>query len=93
MRYSIVDRYLHKVTNKIKQVVETPGYFKTYILDGAGRNSDLSPNPLPNKYLIPIKIRAPLIFAHLACAKCKGSKFAQYESAKIKGKRKNATNE
>ena len=28
-------------------------------------------------YLIPIKIRAPLIFAHLACAKFKGSKIAQ----------------
>ena len=26
-------------------------------------------------YLIPIKIRAPLIFAYLACAKMKGSKF------------------
>ena len=34
-------------------------------------------------YLTPIKIRTPLIFAHLACAKFKGSKFAQYESAKI----------
>ena len=44
-------------------------------------------------YLIPIKIRAPLIFAHLACAKIKGSKFAQYECAKIKGRRENATNE
>ena len=30
-------------------------------------------------YLIPIKILAPLIFAHLACAKIKKSKFAQYE--------------
>ena len=39
-------------------------------------------------YLIPIKIRAPLTFAHLACAKIKGSKFAQYECAKIKGRRK-----
>ena len=36
-------------------------------------------------YLIPIKIRAPLIFTHLACVKIKGSKFAQYECAKIKG--------
>ena len=27
-----------------------------------------------NVYLISIKIRAPLIFAHLACAKIKGSK-------------------
>ena len=36
-------------------------------------------------YLIPIKIRAPLIFAHLACPKIKGSKLAKYESAKIKG--------
>ena len=44
-------------------------------------------------YLIPIKIRAPLIFAHLACAKMKGSKVTQYECAKIKGRRKNATNE
>ena len=44
-------------------------------------------------YLIPIKIRAPLIFAHLACAKIKGSKFAQYKCAIIKGRRKNATNE
>ena len=47
----------------------------------------------PNDYLIPIQIRAPLIFAHLACAKIKGSKSAQYESANIKGRRKNATNE
>ena len=39
-------------------------------------------------YLIPIKIHAPLIFVHLACAKIKGSKFAQYKSAKIKGRRK-----
>ena len=44
-------------------------------------------------YLIPIEIRAPLIFAHLACAKIKGSKFAQYKCAKIKGRRKNVTNE
>ena len=44
-------------------------------------------------YLIPIKIRAPLIYAHLACPKIKGSKFAQYECAKIKGRIKNATNE
>ena len=44
-------------------------------------------------YLIPIKCRAPLIFAHLACAKIKGSKLAQYEYAKIKGRRKNAKNE
>ena len=36
-------------------------------------------------YLIPINIRAPLIFAHLACAKIKESKFAQYQNAKIKG--------
>ena len=43
-------------------------------------------------YLIPIKIRSILIFAHLARAKIKGYKFAQYESAKIKGRRKNATN-
>ena len=47
----------------------------------------------PLIYLIPIKIRAPLIFAHLACAKIKGSKFAQYKSSKIKGRRKYATNE
>ena len=39
-------------------------------------------------YLIPIKIRAPLIFAHLACANIKGSKFAQYECANIKGRKK-----
>ena len=45
------------------------------------------------KYLIPIEICAPLTFAHLACAKIKGSKYAQYESAKNKGRRKNATNE
>ena len=45
------------------------------------------------KYLISIKIRAPLIFAHLACAKIKGSKFAHHECEKIKGRRKNATNE
>ena len=44
-------------------------------------------------YLIPIKIYDPLIFAHLTCGKIKGSKFAQYESAKIKARRKNATNE
>ena len=44
-------------------------------------------------YLIPIKNRAPLIFTHLACAKIRGSKFAQYECAKIKERRKNATNE
>ena len=46
-----------------------------------------------NNYLIPSKILAPLIFAHLACAKIKGSKLAQCEYAKIKGRRKNATNE
>ena len=46
-------------------------------------------NGLKNdKYLLPIKIRAPLIFAHLACTKIKGSKFAQYKCAKIKGRRK-----
>ena len=39
-------------------------------------------------YLIPIRIGAPLIFAHLACTKIKGSKFAQYESAKFKGAEK-----
>ena len=39
-------------------------------------------------YLIPIKYRAQLIFAHLACAKIKGSKFAQYEYAKIREKKK-----
>ena len=40
------------------------------------------------KYLIPIKMRAPLIFVHLACAKIKGSKFARYECAKLKGEEK-----
>ena len=45
------------------------------------------------RYLIPINIRTPLIFAHLAYANIKGSKFAQYECAKTKGRRKNATNE
>ena len=44
-------------------------------------------------YLIPIKICAPLIFTHLACAKIKGSKFAQYESLEIRGRRKNVMNE
>ena len=44
-------------------------------------------------YLIPIKIRAPLIFTHLACAEIRGSKFSQYESAKIKVRGKNATDE
>ena len=58
--------------------------------DEALRYTDLRINI---DYLIPIKIRAPLIFAHLDCAKIKGSKFAQYECAKIKGRRKNATNE
>ena len=43
-------------------------------------------------YLIPIRIYTPLIFAHLACANIKGGKFAKYDSAKIKGRRKNATN-
>ena len=43
---------------------------------------------LDTLYFIPIEIRAPLIFAHLACAKIKGSKFAQCECAKIKGGRK-----
>ena len=43
---------------------------------------------LLNNYLIPFKIRASLIFAHLDCAKIKESKVAQYESAKIKGARK-----
>ena len=51
------------------------------------------PNLCIGIYLIPIKIRSPLIFEHLACAKVKGSKFAQYECAKNKGRRKNATNE
>ena len=39
----------------------------------------ISKSPSASKwtYLIPIKIRTPLIFAHLACAKIKGSKFAQ----------------
>ena len=44
-------------------------------------------------YLIPIKICAPLIFAHLACTKIKGSKFALCKYAKVKGRRKNSTNE
>ena len=44
-------------------------------------------------YLIPIKIHALSIFAHLACARIKGIKFAQYEWAKIKERRKNTTNE
>ena len=46
---------------------------------------------LENQYLIPIKIRATLIFAHLACAKIKGSKFVQYECAKIEMRINNAT--
>ena len=46
-----------------------------------------------NNYLLPIRICASLIFAHLACAKVKGSNFVQYESAKILGRIKNATNE
>ena len=50
MRYSIVDRYLHKFKKNINQLVGTPGYFKTYILDEAGRNTDLSPNPLLHIY-------------------------------------------
>ena len=33
------------------------------------------------------------MFAHLSCTKIKGSKLAQYKCAKIKGRRKNATNE
>ena len=41
-----------------------------------------------NVYLFHIKIRAPLSFVHLACAKIKGSKFTQYECPKIKGRRK-----
>ena len=39
-------------------------------------------------YLIPIKICAPLIFVHQACAKIKGSKFTQYQCSKIKRRRK-----
>ena len=39
-------------------------------------------------YLIPVKIRAPSISVHLACAKIKGSKFAQCQCANIKGRRK-----
>ena len=39
-------------------------------------------------YVFPIKVCAPKIFARPACAKSKGIKFTQYESAKIKGKRK-----
>ena len=46
-----------------------------------------------SKYLIPIKICSPLIFAYLACAKIKGSKLAQNKRAKIKGRRKKAKNE
>ena len=38
-------------------------------------------------YLIPLNFRAPLIFAHLARAKIRGSKFAQEGCAKIKGAR------
>ena len=47
-------------------------------------------NYTDSAYLIPIKSRAPLTFVHLACAKIKGSKFAQYKSAEIKGRRKMA---
>ena len=39
------------------------------------------PNLCIGIYLIPIKIRSPLIIAHLACAKIKGSKFPQCECA------------
>ena len=46
------------------------------------------PNLCIGIYLIPIKIRSPLILAHRACTKIKGSKFAQCECAKIKGRRK-----
>ena len=61
-----------------------------------GKGDVISEEVVPlrsGEYLIPIKIFTPSILAHLAYAKIEGSKFAQYESAKIKGRRKNATNE
>ena len=45
-----------------------------------------------DNYPMPIKIYAPLNFAHLVYAKIKGSKFAQYKCAKIEG-RKNIMND
>ena len=39
-------------------------------------------------YLVPSDFGAPLIFAHFACAKIRGSRFAQQGCAKIKGERK-----
>ena len=38
-------------------------------------------------YLIPLNFRAPLIFAHLACAKIRGGNFAQDRCAKFIGSR------
>ena len=38
-------------------------------------------------YLIPLNFHAPLIFAHLACAKIRGGNFAQDRCAKFIGSR------
>ena len=38
-------------------------------------------------FLIPLNFRAPLIFAHLACAKIRGGNFAQDRCAKFIGSR------
>ena len=77
----------------ISEATKLKAKYRLGIVDETKLSKDRNVRSVTVRYLIPIKIRAPLIFAHLACAKIKGSKFAQYECAKIKGKRKNATNE
>ena len=44
-------------------------------------------NLIFHDYLIPLNFRAPLIFAHLACAKIRGGNFAQDRCAKFIGSR------
>ena len=41
-----------------------------------------------HKYLIPIKIRAPLIFAHLSAQKLKGASSRSTNGRKLKGEEK-----
>ena len=64
----------------------------TTTIDWADDHKDF-PTIIALFYLIPIKMCAPLISLHLACAKIKGSKLAQYECPNRKGRIKNATSE
>ena len=63
--------------HQILSVTMTVTVIQVMITNRDDENDDKSHENIISTYLIPIKICAPLIFAHLARAKIKGSKFAQ----------------